>query len=72
MKLRKKLAGKVFNLMSQLMMQLYLISYLEKKNILNILSVSYKKLQGLRYGENPHQSAAYYASTEIDGAMNGF
>src|SRR5699024_3695883 len=36
------------------------------------LSVSYKKIQDLRYGENPHQGAAYYSSTEFDGAMNSF
>ena len=36
------------------------------------LSVSYKKKQALRYGENPHQSAAYYTSTEFDGAMKDF
>ena len=27
------------------------------------LSASYKKVSDLRYGENPHQSAAYYVST---------
>lgn len=36
------------------------------------LSISYKKKQELRYGENPHQSAAYYSNNEVDGAMNTF
>ena len=36
------------------------------------LSVSFKKKQGLRYGENSHQSAAFYESTTVEGAMNTF
>lgn len=32
----------------------------------------YKLENTLRYGENPHQSAAYYTSTEFDGAMEDF
>lgn len=31
-----------------------------------ILSLSYKKLQDLRYGENPHQLAAFYKDESID------
>jgi phosphoribosylaminoimidazolecarboxamide formyltransferase/IMP cyclohydrolase len=31
--------------------------------------MSYKKMMDLRYGENPHQSAAYYVSTSTKGAM---
>ena len=36
------------------------------------LTVSYKKSMDLRYGENPHQSAAYYTSTVEKGAMKDF
>ena len=37
-----------------------------------ILNLTFQKEQTLRYGENPHQSAAYYTSTEFDGAMEDF
>ena len=37
-----------------------------------ILNLTFQKEQTLRYGENPHQGAAYYSSTEFDGAMNSF
>ncbi len=30
------------------------------------LQLSYHKVQDLRYGENPHQQAAYYRDTEVD------
>lgn len=36
------------------------------------LNASYKKVLDLRYGENPHQSAAYYVSTTENGAMKDF
>ncbi len=32
------------------------------------LQLSYNKIQDLRYGENPHQSAAFYRSTEASGS----
>lgn len=69
--LRKKLAGKVFNLMSayDAAISNFLLGDAEYPEY---LSVSYKKMQDLRYGENPHQKAAYYSSTEFDGAMNSF
>jgi len=35
----------------------------------NVLKLSYEKIQDLRYGENPHQKAAYYRA---DGAGAGF
>lgn len=70
-KLRKKLAGKVFNLMSAYDAAISNF-LLEDEEYPEYLSISYKKLQSLRYGENPHQSAAYYGRTEIDGAMNSF
>lgn len=69
--LRKKLAGKVFNLMSayDAAISNFLLG---DKEYPEYLSVSYKKMQDLRYGENPHQKAAYYSSTEFNGAMNSF
>ena len=69
--LRKKLAGKVFNLMSayDAAISNFLLGDEEYPEY---LSVSYKKMQDLRYGENPHQKAAYYSSTEFNGAMNSF
>lgn len=70
-KTKKKLAGKVFNLMSAYdgAISNFLLGDEEYPEY---LSVSYKKSQDLRYGENPHQKAAYYSSTEFDGAMNSF
>lgn len=70
-RLRKKLAGKVFNLMSAYDAAISNF-LLEDEEYPEYLSISYKKKQSLRYGENPHQSAAYYSSNEFDGAMNSF
>ncbi|MBM7834344.1 bifunctional phosphoribosylaminoimidazolecarboxamide formyltransferase/IMP cyclohydrolase [Clostridium sardiniense] len=70
-KFRKKLAGKVFNLMSAY--DAAISNYLlDDEEYPEYLSVSYRKKQGLRYGENSHQSAAFYESTMVDGAMNTF
>ncbi|MBL4932051.1 bifunctional phosphoribosylaminoimidazolecarboxamide formyltransferase/IMP cyclohydrolase [Clostridium paridis] len=69
-KTKKLLAGKVFNLMSAY--DAAISNFLLDEEYPEYLSVSYKKLQDLRYGENPHQSAAYYGSTMVDGSMNGF
>ena len=43
-----------------------------KKNIQNIFQFHIRRNKALRYGENPHQSAAYYVSNEFDGGMNDF
>jgi len=71
LKTKKKLAGKVFNLMSAYdgAISNFLLADEEYPEY---LSVSFKKKQSLRYGENSHQSAAFYASTMVDGAMNNF
>ena len=69
--LRKKLSGKVFNLMSAYDAAISNF-LLEDEEYPEYLSISYKKKQSLRYGENPHQSAAYYSCNEFDGAMNSF
>ncbi|GIM30545.1 bifunctional purine biosynthesis protein PurH [Clostridium polyendosporum] len=68
---RKKLAGKVFNLTNayDAAISNFLLGDEEYPEY---LSISYKKMQDLRYGENPHQSAAYYSSNEFAGAMNSF
>ena len=33
--------------------------------------VDYERVSGLRYGENPHQAAAYYAETSADHLLSG-
>jgi len=73
LKTKKKLAGKVFNLMSAYdgAISNFLLAD-DEEEYPEYLSVSYKKMQGLRYGENSHQSAAVYSSTMLDGAMNTF
>ncbi len=67
---RKKLAGKVFNLTSAY--DAAISSMLLDEEYPTYLNVSYKKVSDLRYGENPHQSAAYYTSTFENGAMKDF
>ena len=37
-------------------------------NFSDILALNYKKVQDLRYGENPHQKAAFYIDNTIDEA----
>ncbi|MBZ9636069.1 bifunctional phosphoribosylaminoimidazolecarboxamide formyltransferase/IMP cyclohydrolase [Clostridium sp. FP1] len=68
---RKYLAGKVFNLISayDAAISNFLLG---EETYSEYLSVSYKKQMDLRYGENPHQSAAYYVSTTENGAMKDF
>lgn len=68
---RKYLAGKVFNLISayDAAISNFLLG---EDTYSDYLSVSYKKQMDLRYGENPHQSAAYYVSTTENGAMKDF
>ena len=67
---RKKLAGKVFNLTSAY--DGAISKMLLDEDYPQYLNASYKKVSDLRYGENPHQSAAYYASTTENGAMKDF
>lgn len=71
-KLRKILAGKVFNLTNAYDAAISNFLLEGEEEYPECLSISYKKKQNLRYGENPHQSAAYYSSNEFDGAMNSF
>ncbi len=67
---RKKLAGKVFNLTSAY--DAAISKMLLEEEYPTYLNASYKKVSDLRYGENPHQSAAYYVSTFENGAMKDF
>lgn len=68
---RKRLAGKVFNLMSAYDAAISNF-LLEDEEYPEYLSLSYKKSMDLRYGENSHQSAAYYTATNGAGAINNF
>ena len=67
---KKRLAGKVFNLMGAYDAAIanFLLDGVEEYP--EYLSMSFRKKQSLRYGENSHQSAAFYESTMVVGAMN--
>lgn len=68
---KRVLAGKVFNLMAAY--DAAVSRFLLGEEVYpEYLNMSYKKLMDLRYGENPHQSAAYYVSTSTNGAMKNF
>ena len=69
---KKVLAGKVFNLMGAYDAAIANFMLDGEEEYPEYLSVSFKKKQSLRYGENAHQSAAFYESTTVDGAMNNF
>lgn len=69
-KTRKELAGKVFNLTSAY--DAAISKFLLEDEMPQYLNISYEKMMDLRYGENPHQKAAYYTSTVDDGAMKNF
>ena len=65
---KKRFAGKVYNLMSAY--DGAIARFLLEEEYPEYLSLSYKKSQELRYGENPHQSAACYVDTNGNGMMN--
>lgn len=65
---RRSFAGKVFNLTSAY--DAAISNFLLEEEYPEYLSVSYKKMDTLRYGENPHQSAAVYVNTLGTGMMN--
>lgn len=67
---RKKLAAKVFNLTSAY--DAAISKMLLEEDYPQYLNASYRKVSDLRYGENPHQTAAYYVSTTGSGAMKDF
>ena len=55
---REKLASKAFGHTAEYDTMIY--NYLHSESLPNILNLSYTKHSHLRYGENPHQSAASY------------
>lgn len=67
---RKALAGKVFNLTSAY--DAAISQKLLDDKFPPYYTVSYKKNMDLRYGENPHQQAAYYTETINSGALKDF
>jgi phosphoribosylaminoimidazolecarboxamide formyltransferase / IMP cyclohydrolase len=68
---RRKLAGKVFNLMAAY--DAAISNFLLEDEVFpEYFTKSYKKAYDLRYGENPHQNAAYYVSAVEQGAMKNF
>ncbi|MDR2121645.1 MAG: bifunctional phosphoribosylaminoimidazolecarboxamide formyltransferase/IMP cyclohydrolase [Flavobacteriaceae bacterium] len=67
---RKILAGKVFNLTSAY--DAAISTYLLQNDYPHYLHVSYEKVENLRYGENPHQKAAFYIDKTKKGAMKDF
>ncbi|WP_461205826.1 bifunctional phosphoribosylaminoimidazolecarboxamide formyltransferase/IMP cyclohydrolase [Clostridium sp. DL1XJH146] len=69
-KTKKRLAGKVFNLTSAY--DAAISNFMLDEEYPEYLSLSYRKESDLRYGENSHQSAAYYVATDGTGALNNF
>lgn len=67
---RRLLAGKVFNLTSAY--DAAISSYILNDPLPKFLESSYEKMMDLRYGENPHQQAAYYVDKTRNGAMKDF
>lgn len=71
---RKKMALKGFRHTAQYdtLISTYLAQELGDKELPDQLSLSYEKQQSLRYGENPHQKAAFYREiSHLDGRLSG-
>jgi len=67
---RKRLAGKVFNLTSAY--DAAISNFLLEEDYPQYLTIPLKKTEQLRYGENPHQTAALYENLSEHGLMNHF
>lgn len=67
---RKKLAGKVFNFTAAY--DAAISKMFLGNNFPDYFTTSYKKVNNLRYGENPHQKASYYVDTIEKGIMQNF
>ncbi|MEW8995352.1 bifunctional phosphoribosylaminoimidazolecarboxamide formyltransferase/IMP cyclohydrolase [Clostridium sp.] len=71
---RKYLAMKVFNLTTAYDSAIceYLLNHMENKDKHSnkYLSLSYEKMEDLRYGENPHQEATVFTNTNKIGMLN--
>ncbi|WP_185858092.1 bifunctional phosphoribosylaminoimidazolecarboxamide formyltransferase/IMP cyclohydrolase [Blattabacterium cuenoti] len=70
LKLRKRLAGKAFNFTAAY--DSAISQFLLDEKFPMYLHSSYEKKMNLRYGENPHQKAAYYVNTIQKGSMRNF
>ncbi len=71
---RKKMALKGFRHTAQYdtLISQYLAKELGDSELPEQLSMTYEKQQSLRYGENPHQSAAFYREVSLlDGRLSG-
>lgn len=68
---KRRLAGKVFNLTSAYDGAISQF-FLGEDTLPEYLQVSYRKEMDLRYGENPHQQAAFYRDTRGKGALSDF
>ncbi|WP_027632967.1 bifunctional phosphoribosylaminoimidazolecarboxamide formyltransferase/IMP cyclohydrolase [Clostridium hydrogeniformans] len=68
---KRYLASKVFNLVSSY--DAAISNFLkEGEEYDEYLTLTYRKHGDLRYGENPHQKAAYYVNSIEEGALNNF
>lgn len=67
---RKYLAGKTFSYTA--VYDSAISNFLLENDFPEFLSGSYKKEMDLRYGENPHQKAAFYTSLNKDGTLKSF
>ena len=67
---KKRLAGKVFNLTSAY--DAAISNFLLDEEYPQYLTIPLRKQEQLRYGENPHQTAALYENLSEPGFMNHF
>ncbi len=71
---RKKMALKGFRHTAQYdtLISQYLAKELDDQELPDQMSLTYEKQQSLRYGENPHQQAAFYREIAVlDGRLSG-
>lgn len=67
---RRRLASRVFGLTS--VYDAAVSRFLSDERFPDVLPLSYGKSQDLRYGENPHQKAAFYVQSDRGGALKDF
>lgn len=65
---KKDLAAKVFRHTAQY--DALIAAYLTEETYPDQLTLTFNKVQDLRYGENPHQSAAYYEAMKAGYALS--
>lgn len=70
LKTRQQLAGKVFNLTAAY--DAAISKRLLEEEMPTYFQGSFQKRMDLRYGENPHQKAAFYTDTTQPGALRDF